>query len=325
MLLVVDQFEELFTLTGSEETRRRFLEVLGSLAADPRHRMRILVTMRADYYDRPLEYPEFAELLRQGLVSVSTPRRDAMVEAVVGPARAEGLEIEPGLAEAIVGDVADQPGGLPLLEYALTELFRHREGSRLTAAGYRQTDGVLGALGSRANELYRDQNADSQAATRQVFLRLVNVVEGAEDTRRRIRLTELQELGIPDDSLGSVIDTFVAHRLLTLDRDPETREPTIEVAHEALLTRWDRLRMWIDDRRDDLVFDRRLGAAVTEWGDSGRAPEYLLTGGRLDHYERFVQETDLAITDEEAEYLTESRRHRDELAARRRRRRQVFI
>ena len=325
LLLLVDQFEELFTVTAAVEERRRFLDVLVGLASDPRHRVRVVVTMRADFYDRPLEYPEFAELLRRGLVSVSTPGRESMIEAAAAPAQAEGLELEAGLADAIVGDVVDQPGGLPLLEYALTELFRHRYGTRLTAAGYRRTGGVLGALGTRAEELYRQQDASGREAVRQALLRLVNVAESVDHTRRRIPLGELQGLGIDSEVLDSVLDTFVSHRLLTLDRDPETREPTVEVAHEALLTRWDRLRTWIDDRRDDLVFHRRLTASMAEWRASGGQAEYLLTGGRLDHYEAFIADTDLAISSDEAEFLRISRTATDEAAAQRRRRRRLVL
>ncbi len=325
LLLVVDQFEELFTVTTDAEERRRFLDVMAGLVSDPRRRVRVVATLRADYYDRPLDYPEFGELLRRGSVSIATPARDAMLEAASGPARAEGLELDPGLAETVVGDVADQPGGLPLLEYALTELFRHRDDNRLTAEGYRRTGGVLGALGTRAEELYREQPASGQEAIRQVLLRLVHVAEGAEDTRRRILLSELQGLAIDSDTLQSVLDSFVAHRLLTLDRDPESREPTVEVAHEALLGRWERLRTWIDDRRDDLVLHRRLVAAVDEWRAAGQRTEYLVTGGRLDHFELFASDTDLAIGAEESAYLAESRRHSDELATRRRRRRQSIM
>ncbi len=325
LLLVVDQFEELFTVTTDAEERRRFLEVLAGLVSDPRHRVRVVATMRADFYDRPLGYPEYGELLRRGLVSITTPGKDAMLEATAGPARAEGLEVAPGLAETVVGDVADQPGGLPLLEYALTELFRHRDGNRLTPEGYRRTGGVLGALGTRAEELYREQPASGQEAVRQVLLRLVNVAEGAEDTRRRVLLSELHGLGIDSDTLQGVLDSFVNHRLLTLDRDPDSREPTVEVAHEALLGRWERLRTWIDDRRDDLVLHRRLVAAVDEWRASGHRTEYLVTGGRLDHFESFAASTDLAIGAEESTYLAESRRHSDELATRRRRRRRSIM
>jgi DNA-binding SARP family transcriptional activator/WD40 repeat protein len=325
LLLLVDQFEELFTVTGSDEERRSFLDALVGLAADPRHRVRVVVTMRADFYDRPLEFPEFAELMRSGLVSVAMPGRESMIDAVVEPARTEGLEIEAGLAAAIVGDVADQPGGLPLLEYALTELFRHRDGNRLSGDGYRRTGGVLGALGTRAEELYQRQEGSGREAVRQVFLRLVNVAEGVEHTRRRIPLGELHSLGIDGDVLEPVLDAFAAHRLLTFDRDPKTREPTVEVAHEALLDRWDRLRTWIDDRRDDLVLHRRLAASLAEWQASDQQTEYLLTGGRLDHYETFIADTDLAISRKETIYLADSRRHSDELAARRRRRRRSVM
>jgi WD40 repeat protein len=138
-------------------------------------------------------------------------------------------------------------------------------------------------------------------------------------------LTELQGLGIDGGTLQSVLDSFAKHRLLTLDRDPESREPTVEVAHEALLGRWERLRTWIDDRRDDLVLHRRLVASVDEWRASGGQSEYLLTGGRLDHFESLAAETDLAIGAEESAYLAESRRHADELDARRRRRRQSIM
>ncbi len=325
LLLVIDQFEELFTVTADAGERRRFLDVVAGLVSDPRHRVRVVVTMRADYYDRPLDYPEFGDLLRRGLVSITTPGGDAMLEAAGGPARAEGLELDPGLAETIVGDVADQPGGLPLLEYALTELFRHRDGNRLTVEGYRRTGGVLGALSTRAEELYQEQPASGQEAVRQLLLRLVNVVEGAEDTRRRVLLSELHGLAIDGNTLQAVLDSFVAHRLLTLDRDPESREPTVEVAHEALLGRWGRLRTWIDDRRDDLVLHRRLVAAVDEWRASGQRTEYLVTGGRLDHFESFAGDTDLAIGAEESAYLAESRRHSDALATRRRRRRRSIM
>jgi len=126
LLLIVDQFEELFTLTADEETRRRFLEALAGFAGDPLNRVRLVVTLRADFYDRPLEYPEFAELLRRGLVTVAVPGEDGLLKAITGPARRVGLQVEAGLAERITHDVADQPGGLPLLEYALTELFQRR-------------------------------------------------------------------------------------------------------------------------------------------------------------------------------------------------------
>jgi WD40 repeat protein/DNA-binding SARP family transcriptional activator len=325
LALVVDQFEELFTLTDDEDVRRRFLDTLADLVADPRHRVRVVVTLRADYYHRPLEHARFGELLRRGLVSVVVPSKECLLQAASGPAEAVGLTLESGLAETIVGEVSNQPGGLPLMEYALTELFHHRTDTRLTTAGYQRTGGVLGALGRRAEQLYTGYDDPGCTAAQQVFLRLVTVTEGAEDTRRRIPLIELQMLGVDPGVLTQVLDDYGSHRLLTFDRDPETRAPTVEVAHEALLTRWDRLRGWIDERRDDIVIHRRLGIAVAEWRAADSAPGYLLSGGRLSHYEAFAADTDLALTTDERNFLTASRHHADELEARRRRRRRGVL
>lgn len=325
LLLVVDQFEELFTLTTDDAARRRFMELLTALAENPASRVRVVVTLRADFFDRPLQHAGFGELLRRGLVPVTMPSEESLVQAVTGPAGVVGLDVEPGLASESVRDVSDQPGGLPLLEYALTELFHRRADGRLTLDAYHASGGVLGALGRRAEELLAVYDEAGRAAVRQVFLRLVAVEEGTTDTRRRIPRTELHGLGLDAAALEQVLNDYGSHRLLTFDRDPVTRAPTVEVAHEALLTRWDRLRGWIDDRRDDLVLHRHLATAVAEWMANERQSEYLLTGGRLEHYEAFAADTDLALTDDEREFLAASRRHDDEIAAARRRRRRTVL
>jgi len=325
VLLIVDQFEELFTLTVDPEVRRRFLETLTRLATDPLNRVRIVLTMRADFYDRPLEHPAFGDLLRAGLVSVTMPDHESMIEAMVGPAAGAGLSVEAGLSEVIAVDVADQPGGLPLMEYALTELFVRRSSNVLTGEAYRRSGGVLGALGWRAEDLFARSDEAGKEAIRHVFLRLVMVEQDAADTRRRIPASELAAIGIEAETLEQVLHDYGSHRLLTFDRDPTTRAPTIEVAHEALLSHWDRLRLWIDDRRDDLVLHRHLATAITEWGDSGYDDGYLLTLGRLAHYEAFATATDLSLTDEEHDYLVQSRAHVDADMNRRRRLRRTIL
>ncbi len=325
LLLVVDQFEELFTQAIDELERRRFLDTLTALASSPKSRTRVVVTLRADFYDRPLGYSGFGDLMRRGLVSITVPSAESLEQAVIGPAEAVGLTVEPGLARVITRHVEDQPGGLPLLEFALTELFHERVGEELTAAGYQRTGGVLGALGRRAEDLYVGCDESGREAIRQVFLRLVTVEEGAEDTRRRIPLTELHEIGLKEEALGHVLDDYGSHRLITFDRDPETREPTVEVAHEALLSKWDRLSGWIDDRRDDLVVHRRLTVAAKEWQESEWNPAYLTAGGRLDHFETFAAETDIALTGAERQLLEASRRTEDDVATRRKRQRLAVL
>ncbi len=325
LLLVVDQFEELFTLTTDEEVRRRFLDGLTALAADPRTPVRVVVTLRADFLDHPLRYPEFGELLGAGMVTVAAPSEDELAEAIERPAATVGVRFEPGLVSQIVADVHDQPGALPLLQYALTELFAARTSDLLTLDGYRATGGVVGALGRRAEELHARLDPPAQRACRQVFLRLVSVDPNGQDTRRRVRRRELRGLELEPDVLDAILARYGEHRLLSFDREPLTRTPTVEVAHEAILGQWDRLRIWIDERREDLLLHRRLVEAVDEWDDSGRDADYLPREGRLAQFEAWADATDLALTAGEREFLGEARAAADTAARRRARRRRAIL
>ncbi len=325
LLLVVDQFEELFTLTTDEEMRRRFLDGLSALAADPRAPVRLVVTLRADFLDHPLRYPEFGELLGAGMVTVAAPSEDELAEAIERPAAAVGVRFEAGLVSHIVADVHDQPGALPLLQYALTELFAARTSDLLTLEGYRGTGGVVGALGRRAEELYARLDRPARRACRHVFLRLVSVDPNGQDTRRRVRRRELRGLELEPEVLEAILGRYGEHRLLSFDREPLTRTPTVEVAHEAILGQWDRLRAWIDERREDLLLHRRLVEAVEEWHDSGNDPEYLPREGRLAQFEAWAEATDLALTAGEREFLAEARSAADVAARRRARRRRAIL
>jgi len=325
LVLVVDQFEELFTLTSDEETRRRFLDGLTALAGDPRSPVRVVLTLRADFLDHPLRYPEFGELLRAGMVAVAAPSEDELAEAIERPAKRVGVRFEPGLVSQIVGDVRDQPGALPLLQYALTELFAARSSDLLTLDGYLATGGVVGALGRRAEELYGRLDSRAEAACRQVFLRLVSVDPAAQDTRRRVRRRELRQLELDAEALDEILARYGEHRLLSFDREPLTRTPTVEVAHEAILTQWDRLRTWIEERREGLLLHRRLAEAVEEWQDAERDLEYLPREGRLAQFETWASSTDLALTGSEREFLAEGRAAADEAARRRARRRRGIL
>jgi WD40 repeat protein/serine/threonine protein kinase/DNA-binding SARP family transcriptional activator len=319
LLLVVDQFEELFTLTA-EETRRRFLAGLTMLAADPRSRVRVLVTLRADFLDHPLRYPEFGALLGAGMVPVAAPSEDELAAAIERPARRVGVRYEPGLVSQIIADVRDQPGALPLLQYALTELFAARTSDTLTLEGYVATGGVVGALGRRAEGLYARLRPTAQAACRQVFVRLVSVDPTAQDTRRRVSRRELRQLELDPDAVAEILARYGEHRLLSFDREPLTRTPTVEVAHEAILSQWDRLRGWIDERREGLLVHRRLVEAVAEWQDAGRDPAYLPHENRLVQFEAWAGATDLALTAGERGLLAEARATADTAARRRARR-----
>ncbi len=310
VVLVIDQFEEVFTQGDDADTRAHFLKSLYTAVSDSTSRLRIIVTLRADFYDRPLQYREFGELTRQRMESVLPLSANELRQSIVAPAQRVGVLLEPELVSAIIADVGNQPGSLPLLQYALTELFERQQGRRLTLATYLEIGGITGALARRAEELYQALDAESQEVARQLFLRLVTPGDGSEDTRRRVRRSELVSSSGTDD-LNSVIDAYGHARLLTFDRDPDTRMPTVEIAHEALLRVWGRLRGWIEDSREDVRTQRKLSDAAREWSDAGYDPSFLATGARLAQFEGWAAETRLVMNEEEAQFLARSIEERE--------------
>jgi WD40 repeat protein/tRNA A-37 threonylcarbamoyl transferase component Bud32/ABC-type branched-subunit amino acid transport system ATPase component len=305
LLLVIDQFEEVFTLVKDETERDLFLRSLLEAVTRTGARLWAVITLRADFYDRPLNYAGFGPLMRERTEVVLPLSGKELQEAIFGPAQRFSLILEGQLVDQVIADVSTRPGTLPLLQYALTELFNRRENFNLTLQGYRASGGVLGALARRAEELYSDMETDQQAATRQLLLRLVNA--GSEDTRRRVRWSEVVSLvGANWDAMQAVLDTFGRYRLITFDRDPQTREPTIEIAHEALIRTWDRLRAWLDESREDMLVQRRLALTADEWITANRNTSYLAEGVRLGQFEDLSLKKSIALTHTEQEYLKAS-------------------
>lgn len=284
LLLVIDQFEELFTLCPDEDTRRAFLDGLASALTEERSRLRVVFTLRADFFDRPLHYESIGRLVKDSTVPVLPLAADELEHAIVDPAHGVGTEFEPGLVSELVADVADQPGALPMLQYALTELYDRRVSDLMTRDAYRDLGGVAGALAARAEQLYAAADDEQQTACRRVFEQLVALGEGAEDTRRRALRSDV----VKTPAAQAVVDRYGAARLLSFDRDPATREPTIEVAHEALIREWPRLGEWIDEDREDLRIQRHLHAAALDWDRAGRPDAELYRGGRLESAEAWM-------------------------------------
>lgn len=324
LLLVIDQFEELFTLTRDEESRDRFLDALTTLVHDERSDVRVVLTLRADFFDRPLQYPVFGDLMRDGTFALTTPHADELAEAIARPAEAVGVHWEDGLVAQIVEDIAEAPGILPLLQYALTELFEARTSDEITRKDYALAGGVVGALGSRANDVFEGLDRSRRDTARQVFLRLVSVQGTLGATRRRARLLDLNGIDEPGE-VEAVLEAFGEARLLTFDRDPITRGPTVEVAHEALLARWDRLAGWITESREDLLLHHRLADATSDWEQEDRDPAFLLAGGRLAQFETWAHTTSVPLTRAESEYLALSLERADEERTRRRRTRNLVM
>jgi basic membrane lipoprotein Med (substrate-binding protein (PBP1-ABC) superfamily)/DNA-binding SARP family transcriptional activator len=324
LLLIIDQFEELFSVTD-EGSRERFLDGLTDAVTAADGRVTVVLTLRADFYDRPLLHAGFASEFARGVLTVVPMSADGLESAVVEPARRVGVEVEPALLGQLMAEMSDQPGALPLLEYTLTELFDRRASSTLTLDGYRAVGGLHGALSRRAEDVYGHLADGGQQVALQVFLRLVRLGEGARHSRRRVPVRELTALELDPVALSEVLEGFGRHRLLFFDRDPVSGDATLEVAHEALLSQWERLAGWIDRYRVDLRQHDALVAAADEWESSGREPDYLLIGSRLTQYEAWSGQTVLQLTLAEREFLAAgiARRRAEEAdeAARRERQR----
>ncbi|MFI6438687.1 hypothetical protein [Streptomyces sp. NPDC050759] len=269
-LLVVDQFEEVFTLGADAEERTRFLGELLA-AVDPASRLRVVIAVRADFYGRCAEHGPLAEALRDSTLLVGPMPPAALREAVVRPAAAQRLVVERVLTARIVADVAGEPGGLPLMAHAVREVWRRRTGKTLTLAAYEAVGGVRGAVAHTAEAVHARCAPAEAAALRRLLLRLVNPGDGTEDTRRPVDRAELDA----DGTTARVLELLVRSRLLTVDGS------TVDLAHEAVLGAWPRLRGWLDEDRERLRLHRALTQAALTWDVLGRDPGALYRGTRL--------------------------------------------
>jgi WD40 repeat protein/serine/threonine protein kinase len=311
LLLVIDQFEELFTLVESEHTRQHILNSLVSAAEDSHSRVRVIITLRADFYDRPLRYHAFGELIELNSQVVIPPTKVELEEAIRLPAEKVGVIVEDRLIPTIINDVYDRPGAFPLLQYALTELFERRQINSMTEIDYEAIGGVGGSLGRRAEDLFQQLDSFYQTIAQQMFLRLVTVGEEVLATRRRVSRAELLSIAqvkysAPVETIDQIIDTYGNYRLLSFDHARTTREPTVEIAHEALLIAWPRLQEWIKTSQDDLRQQQHLGTFAQEWLDAGKSPGFLLRESRLDQFAGWAANTQLALNANEQAYLEAS-------------------
>jgi len=282
LLLFVDQLEEVFRLPDPA-VRERFIEQLAVAAARPR--VRLLATLRADFVPDLTAQPRLAALYNQGNYLLTPPLQPARVRMVTEPAQRAGLDLEPGLAERIVADTGDQPGALPLMAYALERLYESDRGRPvLTHASYVACGEVHGAIATQAGLVFADfaagrEPGSADAALAALFRELVRV-EGAEApvTRRRAPLARLGPTGGPAADLA---ERLVRQRLLVKDHQPTAggrAESVVDVAHEALLTHWDLLARWIEERRDDLRLRDLLRRSVEDWERSGYHHTYITLG-----------------------------------------------
>jgi serine/threonine protein kinase len=312
LVLVVDQFEEVFTLVRDEQACQQFINLLCGSVNDPHSRVFVIITLRADYYDRPLQYPKLGELMRKGIEPVLPLSVEELEQAIVRPASRMGVHYETGLVARIIDDVNYQPAALPLLQYALTELFDQAENRLLTHQAYDSIGGTVGAVAKRAEDLYQELDQNGMDAARNLFLRLVAIgdsIDGEQahpSASNRVLRSDIMAIADDEEVMDEVLDAFSAYRLLALDHDPATRKPTIELAHESILKEWDRLAAWVDEYKNDLIQHRRLFILTQEWIDVDMDAGYLLREVRLDQFSAWAAVTTFQLSPTAKSYLDKS-------------------
>ncbi len=278
LLLVIDQFEELFTLCHSETERALFIDHLLGAAYAPDVRAIVVIALRADFYASCARYPHLRRALARHQEYIGAMSDAEMLRAIEEPARRGHWELEPGLAELFLHDVGHEPGALPLLSHALLETWQRRRGRKLTLSGYASSGGVRGAIAETAETVFTDQfNPEQQVIARRIFLRLTELggETAAGDTRRRATFRELILKPEESDATRAVLKALADARLVT------TCDDWVQVAHEALIREWPTLRGWLEDNREGLRLHRQLTEAAQEWAGAEHEPEMLFRGAHL--------------------------------------------
>jgi hypothetical protein len=318
LALLVDQFEEVFTLCRNEERRMALINNLLYAASIVQGQTIVLLTLRADFYSKCAMYPMLAAALSDHQVLVGPMTDYELRRAIERPAQLVGCEFDAGLVGRLLQDVRGRPGGLPLLQHALLELWQRREGRRLTHTAYDAIGEIEGAIERRAEELYNQFTELQKQVCQRVFLRLTQPGEGVEDTKRRVPLQELMP-AVDDQETVEVVIRRLADadaRLITTEGGEELKnEQFVEVAHEALIRGWSRLRAWIEKDRAALRTHRRLTEAANEWRNNGEDESFLYLGARLAEAEEWAETYANAMNRLERAFLEASLSLREREAA----------
>lgn len=333
LLLVVDQFEELFThqspvdadgvdhtpfqnnaATGdiAPTTKERIGEQQAFInniltAAQNSGRVTVLLTARADFYSRILDFPMLRAVLPEQQINIGPMGEDELRRAIEDPATQNGWAFEPLLVDEILEDMATERGTLPLLSHALLETWERRSGSTLTRQGYRDAGRIQGAIARTAEQLYTSLNQDEKALARNIFIRMTSLGQGTEDTRRRVNLDELRNLRSNVQQTNRLVTQLANARLITTDRDDRSGNEQADIAHEALIQNWDRLGSWLRNDRDGLRIHRRLTDTVTEWQATDSQDESLLyRGTQLELALTWAEEHSDELNESESSFLDTS-------------------
>ncbi|MEY3014844.1 MAG: hypothetical protein RIT45_3579, partial [Pseudomonadota bacterium] len=303
LAVLIDQFEEIVTLTDDDAEREAFAQAILSAADDPEGPIRVMVTMRDDFLAPLGALPALRDAVVGSLYALGPPDEASMARAVQGPAQAAGFELEAGLGEAMVADLRGEAAPLPLLQFAASQLWeaRDRERRRLTHAALEALGGVAGVLATHAESLVSGLDKADLEAAKMLLCALVT----PSGTRRAVPRAELLD-GQADARRGAdVLDRLIGGRLLTVSRD--AGEPVVQLAHESLIARWDRLQQWLGDDQDRRHVAERLREAATHWRDAGEPREMLWGGAPLSQVDAFFAD-DATLGALEQRFVRASRR-----------------
>ncbi len=326
VLLIADQFEDIFTLCENQETRHRFLDtLLASFQSSLNSSSVLAATMRADYLGNTLEYlgntPDyrpFANILKNPDSNLGTMNHEELSQVIVKPANKLEVTFEAGLVERILNDVEDEPGNLPLLELALTELWKRRKGKKLNHTAYKTIGGVKGILARHAEQSYRKLSTAKQEQMRRIFIQLVNPGAGTKDTRR---LATKPELG---EERWCLVKQLADARLVVTNRNAVAQE-TVEIAHEALIHNWGKLRQWMNADRTFRAWQERLRSAIHQWEQTQRDEGALLRDMVLADAEEKLEQRQDYLAQLEQEFIIISIALRDRKQKQRQRRKKRTV
>ncbi len=305
-LLIVDQLEELYTQSQDKEQQQRFIDTL--LLAVNQKNITLVFTLRADFYSDILSYTPFSNALQQiEFKPLGLMERDELKTAIEQPAQKLGIKLQTHLAERILDDVGQEPGNLPLLEFALTRLWDKQNNNELTHEAYNEIGGVKQALEKHTEEVYAKLSKVQQQQAQHIFLSLVGLGEKTADIRR---VATRKEIGNSNWNLVNYLAGSET-RLLITGREDKSGEETVEVVHETLIREWGTLRQWINENREKLIQKRKIETAAIEWRDRNKLKGYLLQGRQLQDALAFKekQNISLALSDLAIYFIQQSAKH----------------
>ncbi|HID98974.1 MAG TPA: hypothetical protein EYP59_01630 [Thiotrichaceae bacterium] len=308
LVLVIDQFEEIFTLCKNDAQREQFFELLLTAVEQTDNPFSLIIVMRADFLDKCSHHVELAKKIQAHQIIVTPMTQAELEEAIVAPTQQVGLQIEPKLVSEMLADVKGALGSLPLLQYALTELWKKCATHRLlTFSAYEELGKIAGTLEQGANGVYEKLSPAEQKTARRIFIELTQLGEGTPDTRRQLSQQDLvTSLPFESAPVNQVIQKLVAANLVVTDKPKEEQVAVVNIAHEALTQHWGQLQEWLDDNREFLFWQRRLRQNMQDWQNSHQDKGALLRGGQLAEAEEKLNKYESELGLNEKAYIEAS-------------------